>query len=333
MTIRIAINGFGRIGRLVFRIAAEDKNIEIVHINDLFPAQTLAHLLKYDSAHGRFAHKVSLDGDTLNTLHHKVGISAIKNINELPWKDKGVDVVIESTGVFRSRAKLVPHMEAGAKRVLLTVPADDEIDATLVFGVNENDLKAEHRIVSNASCTTNCVAQLAKVMHDTFGIQSALMTTIHAYTNDQQVADVGHKDLRRSRAAAQNIIPTTTGAAKTVGKVNTALKGKIDGMAFRVPVLCGSVTDLTLNTEKDVTKESINAAFKAAAAKLPRVLEYTEDPIVSSDIVHNENSCIFDAAATQVLGNRMAKIVGWYDNEWGYSSRVVDLIRKMGALA
>ncbi|MGE0434890.1 MAG: type I glyceraldehyde-3-phosphate dehydrogenase [Planctomycetota bacterium] len=333
MTIRIAINGFGRIGRLVFRIAAEDKNIEIVHINDLFPAQTLAHLLKYDSAHGRFAHKVSLDGDTLNTLHHKVGISAIKNINELPWKDKGVDVVIESTGVFRSRAKLVPHMEAGAKRVLLTVPADDEIDATLVFGVNENDLKAEHRIVSNASCTTNCVAQLAKVMHDTFGIQSALMTTIHAYTNDQQVADVGHKDLRRSRAAAQNIIPTTTGAAKTVGKVITALKGKIDGMAFRVPVLCGSVTDLTLNTEKDVTKESINAAFKAAAAKLPRVLEYTEDPIVSSDIVHNENSCIFDAAATQVLGNRMAKIVGWYDNEWGYSSRVVDLIRKMGALA
>ena len=333
MTTRIAINGFGRIGRLVFRIASEDPSIEIVHINDLFPPETLAHLLKYDSAHGKYGHPVSLDGNTLKTGRHTVGISAVRAINELPWKDKNVDIVIESTGVFRDRAKLQGHLDAGAKKVLLTVPSKDEIDATIVFGVNEADLKAEHKIVSNASCTTNCVAQMAKIMHDTFGIASGLMTTCHAYTNDQQVADVGHADLRRARAAATNIIPTTTGAAKAVGKVMPALKGKIDGMSFRVPVLCGSVTDLVVNTEKDVTVESINAAFKAAAAKLPGILEYTEDAIVSSDIVHNSHSCIFDADSTQVIGGRMAKLIGWYDNEWGYSNRVVDLVKKMAAFA
>ncbi len=333
MSIRIGINGFGRIGRLVFKASYKDPDIEYVGINDLTDAKTLAHLLKYDSTHGRFPDAVSYDDQNLIVAGKKIPIFALKDPAELPWKKLGADYVVESTGVFRSKDKLEKHLQAGAKKVLLTVPAKDEIDAVVVLGVNDQVLKPEHKIVSNASCTTNCLAPMVKVLHDAFGIRHGLMTTIHAYTNDQRVLDMPHKDLRRARSAAVSIIPTTTGAAKAVGKVIPELKGKLDGMAFRVPVMDGSVTDLVAVLDKNVTVEEVNNAMKKAAeGRMKGILEYTEDEIVSADIIGNPHSCIFDAASTFVMQGNLVKVVGWYDNEWGYSCRVVDLIRKMAAL-
>ncbi|RJP76905.1 MAG: type I glyceraldehyde-3-phosphate dehydrogenase [Candidatus Zixiibacteriota bacterium] len=333
MPMRIAINGFGRIGRLVFKAGYRDPNLEFVGLNDLTDAKTLAHLLKYDSVHGRFPDAVTHDENSITVAGKRIPIYAIKDPAELPWKQLGVDYVVESTGVFRDRAKLEKHLNAGARGVILTVPAKDEIDATVVLGVNDEVLKPGMKIVSNASCTTNCLAPMVKVLNDSFGIQHGLMTTIHAYTNDQQLLDMPHKDLRRARAAAVSIIPTTTGAARTVGKVIPALKGKLDGMAFRVPVMDGSVTDFVCQVGRATSKEEVNAAFKAAAeGPMKGILEYTEDEIVSADIVGNPHSTIFDAPSTLVMQGNMVKVVGWYDNEWGYSARVVDLIRKVAGL-
>jgi glyceraldehyde 3-phosphate dehydrogenase len=334
MAIRIAINGFGRIGRLVFRGAFKDPRFDFVAVNDLTDAPTLAHLLKYDSTHGRFPGKVEVVEGGFKVDGKFLKVLAEKDPKKLPWGELGIDIVVESTGAksFRDRAGIQQHIDQGAKKVLLTVPSKDEIDATVVFGINDSMLKPEHKLVSNASCTTNCVAPMAKIMHENFGIEYALMTTVHAFTNDQNVLDAPHSDLRRARTAAQSIIPTTTGAARTVGKIMKDLKGKIDGTALRVPTVDGSITDLTLITSKDVTIEAVNAAFKAAAnGPLKGVLEYTEDPIVSCDIIGNPHSCIFDAKSTMVIGPRMVKILGWYDNEWGYSMRCVDLLHRMGA--
>ena len=333
MAIRLGINGFGRIGRLVFRVAAQRKDIEIVQVNDITDAPTLAHLLKYDSVHGVLKNDIRAEGDYIVFDGKKIKVSAEKDPANLPWGAVNADVVVESTGVFRKRAEVAKHLDAGARKAILTVPAKDEIDATIVLGVNDSVLKPEHRIVSNASCTTNCLAPVAKVLHDKFGIKRGLMTTIHAYTNDQRILDLPHKDLRRARAAALAIIPTTTGAAKAVGKVIPELKGKLDGYSLRVPVSDGSVVDLTAELNKDVTVDEVNAAMKeAAAGKLKGILEYTEDPIVSVDIVGNAHSSIFDALSTMVLENKsnFVKVVAWYDNEWGYSCRVVDLVEKMG---
>ncbi len=335
MSVKIGINGFGRIGRLVFRVAMERKDLDVLQINDLTDAKTLAHLLKYDSIHGTYDKEIKVDGDSIVVDGKKIKVSAEKDPAALPWKQLGVDIVVESTGVFRKREQIAKHLEAGAKKVVLTVPAKDEIDATIVLGVNEGDLKPEHKIVSNASCTTNCLAPIAKVLNDTFGIESGLMTTVHAYTNDQRILDFPHSDLRRARAAAVSIIPTTTGAAKAVGKVIPELNGKLDGFAMRVPTPDGSVVDLTAVLKKEATKEEINAAMKKAAdSNMKGILVYTEDPIVSIDIVHNPASSVFDALSTIVLGGngKLVKVVSWYDNEWGYSSRVVDLIGKMAAI-
>ncbi|MBN1871570.1 MAG: type I glyceraldehyde-3-phosphate dehydrogenase [Candidatus Omnitrophica bacterium] len=330
MAVKVGINGFGRIGRMVFRIMLERGNFDLVAINDLADAKTLAHLFKYDSIHGRFKGEVKAKDDKIVVDGKETQILSIKNPAELPWKKEGANVVVESTGVFRERAKIALHLEAGAKKVLLTVPAKDEIDNMIVLGVNDEALRPSDKIVSNASCTTNCVAPMAKVLHDAFGLEKGLMTTVHAYTNDQSVLDLPHKDLRRARAAAANIIPTTTGAAKAVGKIIPDLKGKLNGMAIRVPVTCGSVTDLVVKLKKKVTADAVNEAFKKAAAKMKGILEYSEDPLVSSDIIDNPHSCIFDAQSTMVLGeDDLVKIVGWYDNEWGYSNRVVDLIERL----
>jgi glyceraldehyde 3-phosphate dehydrogenase (phosphorylating) len=333
MSVRVAINGFGRIGRLVFRVIQETEGVEVVAINDLTDAKTLAHLLKYDSVHGRFPGKVSFEGDTLIAGGSKAKVLAERDPANLPWGDFNVDVVVEATGIFRAKAQIMNHIKAGAKKVVLTVPAKDEIDNTIVLGVNDAELKDSDLIVSNASCTTNCLAPVAKVLHDSFGIKRGLMTTIHGYTNDQRILDLPHSDLRRARAAAENIIPTTTGAAKAVGKVITALNGKLDGGAMRVPVSDGSLVDLVCEIEKDTTVEKINAAMKAAAdGPLKGILEYTEDPIVSSDIIDNPHSSIFDALSTTVMGGNFIKILSWYDNEWGYSNRVVDLLKKMATM-
>jgi len=333
MAIKVGINGFGRIGRLVFKVADKRDDIEVVQINDITDAKTLAHLLKYDSIHGRYPKDVVADGDSIVVGGKSIKISAEKDPAALPWGSLGVDVVVESTGVFRKRAEIAKHLDAGAKKVILTVPSKDEIDATIVLGVNDGDLKADHKIVSNASCTTNCLAPVAKVLNDEFGIQSGLMTTVHAYTNDQRTLDLPHKDLRRARAAAMSIIPTTTGAAKAVGKVIPALNGKLDGFAMRVPTPDGSVVDLSAILNTDVTVEKINSAMKAAAdGPMKGVLEYTEDPIVSMDIVGNPRSSIFDALSTMVIDGNFVKVVSWYDNEWGYSNRVVDLLVKMAAI-
>jgi len=326
--MRVAINGFGRIGRSVFRILNSRKDIDVIAINDLFDNEVLAYLLKYDTVMQGFGQNVHLEGDYLITPHEKVKMLSIKNPLELPWKELGIDVVIESTGIFTTREKLQPHLDAGAKRVILTVPAKDEIDFTIVIGVNDDELKPEHRIISNASCTTNCLAPMAKVLNDAFGIKEGLMTTTHAYTNDQRLADVPHKDWRRGRAAAENIIPTTTGAAKAVGKVIPELKGKLDGMASRVPVPDGSVVDLVVEVERDVSVEDINAAVRLASTTkgMKNILQYAEEKYVSSDIVGNSYSSIYDPEYTKVLGKRIVKTLNWYDNEWGYSNRVVDLI-------
>ncbi|MCK4249612.1 MAG: type I glyceraldehyde-3-phosphate dehydrogenase, partial [Candidatus Omnitrophica bacterium] len=325
MAVKVGINGFGRIGRNVFKIMEAKGGIDTVAINDLTDAKTLAHLLKYDSTYGRFDGTVKVDGNAIVVNGKKIEITAIKNPAELPWKDKGVDVVIESTGVFRSRDKISLHLEAGAKKVILTVPSKsaDDVDNTIVLGVNNDALRAEDKIVSNASCTTNCLAPVAKVLNDNFGIVEGLMTTIHSYTNDQCILDFPHSDLRRARAAAVNLIPTTTGAAKAVGLVIPELNGKLNGMAVRTPTLTGSLVDLTVNLEKDASVEDINAAIKKAAeGPMKGILVYTEDPIVLADIVKDPASSIFDAGCTMKVGKKLVKIISWYDNEWGYSNRV-----------
>jgi len=327
--MRVAINGFGRIGRSVFRILDKRDDINVVAINDLFDHSALAYLLKYDTVMGGFGDKnVRLEGDVLYTSNDTVKMLTERNPSDLPWKDLDIDVVIEATGVFRTKESLTQHLDAGAKKVILTVPSKDDVDYTVVLGVNEDGLKPEHRIVSNASCTTNCLAPMAKVLNDAFGIIEGVMTTTHAYTNDQRLADVPHSDWRRSRAAAENIIPTTTGAARAVGKVLPELKGKLDGIAARVPVADGSVVDLIVEVAQDVTVEDVNAAVKAAAAteRMSNVLQYANQHLVSSDIIGNPYSSIYDAPYTRVVGKRIVKTLNWYDNEWGYSNRVVDLI-------
>ncbi len=335
MSIRVAINGFGRIGRAVFRIIAErpESGIEVVAINDLADDDVLAYLLKHDTVMGMFPGEVAVADGVMTAGGQKVAMLFEPDPAKLPWGELAVDVVVESTGVFRDRASLNKHLEAGAKRVVLTVPSKDPVDATVVLGVNDEELDAGDVIVSNASCTTNCLAPLAKVIDEAFGIKRGVMTTVHAYTNDQRLADVPHKDLRRSRAATENIIPTTTGAAKAVGLVLPQLEGKLDGMAMRVPVPDGSTVDLFVEVEKEVTVEDVKAALrKAAEGALEGILEYSEEPLVSTDIIGNPHSSIFDAGATQVMDGRFIKVLSWYDNEWGYSNRVVDLIERIAQL-
>jgi len=332
VTVRVGINGFGRIGRNFFRaVLAQGADVEVVGVNDLTDNATLAHLLKYDSILGRLPQQVTYTEDAIVVDGRTVTALAERDPGALPWKDLGADVVIESTGRFTKAADARKHVEAGAKKVIISAPAKDE-DITVVMGVNHEAYDPEaHTVISNASCTTNCVAPMAKVLLDSFGIRRGLMTTIHAYTNDQVILDFPHKDLRRARAAALNIIPTTTGAAKATALVLPALKGRLDGIAMRVPVPTGSVTDLVLTLEREVTRDEVNAAFRAAAeGELAGVLEYTEDAIVSSDIQGAAPSCTFDASLTMAQGDQV-KVVGWYDNEWGYSCRLVDLAGLVGA--
>ena len=333
--VKIAINGFGRIGRISFRNIQSKNNLEVVAINDLTDAQTLAHLLKYDSVHGRFNGEVYAEGEFLVVNGKKIRVFAEKDPENLPWGELGIDIVIESTGIFRNKEKMGKHIKAGAKKVILTVPADkpEDVDATVVLGVNDSILTKEMTCISNASCTTNCLAPVAKILNDKFGVKRGLMNTVHSYTNDQQILDLPHKDLRRARAAAVSIIPTSTGAAKAVGLVIPELKGKLDGFSMRVPTPDGSVVDLTVELEKTVTKEEINAAMKEAAqGHMKGILEYTEDPIVSCDIVGNPHSSIFDSKLTMVLEGNMVKVVSWYDNENGYSNRVCDLAERLAKL-
>src|SRR5512138_1065383 len=327
MAIRVGINGFGRIGRNMLRASWDDPAIEYVAVNDITDAKTLAHLLKYDSVLGTFKEDVHASEDSIVVSGRKIKVLAVKEIGLLPWKDLGVSVVVESTGKFTKRPDVIQHIEkGGADKVIVSAPATDP-DATLVLGVNEGTYDpAKHHIISNASCTTNCLAPVVKVLHDVFGVEKGFMTTIHSYTNDQKILDAPHKDLRRARAAAVSQIPTTTGAAKAVGKVIPALKGKLDGLAVRVPTPTGSLVDLVAVLKKTATREEINAAMKKAAeGPMKGILEYTEDEIVSVDVVHNPASSIFDAQSTMVNGT-MVKVLSWYDNEWGYSCRVVDLI-------
>lgn len=330
MGVKVGINGFGRIGRLVYRAIHQRDDIEVLAINDITDAKTLAHLLKYDSIHGKFGGNVKIKDGAIDVDGKEMRVLAEKDPENLPWKDMGVDIAVESTGIFRSRDQIAKHLTAGAQKVLLSVPAKDGIDATIVLGVNDDDLQPEHKIVSNASCTTNCLAPVAKVLHESFGIKRGLMTTIHAYTNDQKVLDLPHKDLRRARAAALSMIPTTTGAAKAVGKVIPALNGKMNGMAVRVPTPDGSMVDLVADLEKEVTVEEVNAAMKRAAqGPMKGILEYCEDPIVSVDIIGNPHSSIFDSISTMVIDKSMVKVIAWYDNEWGYSCRMIDLLVRM----
>ena len=326
--MRVAINGFGRIGRSVFRILNSQKSIDVIAINDIADNAAMAYLLKYDTVMGPFKDSVDLDGDVLKTSFNEIKMLAERDPLELPWSEMGADIVIESTGIFRTRKQLDSHIKAGAKRVILTVPAKDEIDYTLVIGVNDKGLKSDHRIISNASCTTNCLAPMAKILNDNFGIEHGVINTIHAYTNDQRLADVPHSDWRRSRAAAENIIPTTTGAARAVGKVLPELKGKLDGIAMRVPVPDGSVVDSVFKLQKSVTIDEINNTVKRAAKKddMQSVVEYSNFPVVSTDIIGNPHSSIFDAPFTKVIDGTLVKTVNWYDNEWGYSNRVADLV-------
>ena len=326
--VKVAINGFGRIGRQVFQAGHDDSEIDFVAFNDLTDTKTLAHLLKYDSVHGKFKGTVEAKDDGLVVNGKFIKVFAERDPVNLPWKEMGVDVVIESTGFFRDREGASKHLEAGAKKVLISAPGK-EVDITIVKGVNEHDYdKEKHHIVSNASCTTNCLAPLVKVLNDNLGIEHGFLTTVHAYTADQKIVDGPHKDLRRARSAAVNIVPTTTGAAKAVTQVIPELKGKMDGIAMRVPVPDGSIIDFVCHIKKDTTKEEINALMKKVAEnELKGVLEYTEDPIVSTDIVHNPHSSIFDAQMTNVLEGKFVKIVSWYDNEWGYSNRLIDVIK------
>lgn len=329
MAIKIGINGFGRIGRLVLRRCLELSGFDFVGINDLTDAKTLAHLLKYDSVHGRFNGDIVVDGDNIIVNGDKIKITAEKDPAKLNWGELGAEVIIESTGVFRTQEACMKHVEAGAKKVILTVPPKGEVDGMVVLGVNDDVLTGDEKVLSNASCTTNCLAPMVKVLNDNFGLEKGFMTTVHSYTNDQNVLDLPHKDLRRARAAAVSIIPTTTGAAKAVGKVIPELSGMLDGFALRVPTPDGSITDLVATLKKEVTADEVNAAFKEAAnGPMKGILEYTEDPIVSADIVGNPHSNIFDSLSTMANGN-LVKVVGWYDNEYGYSCRVVDLIIKI----
>ncbi|MBX3449292.1 MAG: type I glyceraldehyde-3-phosphate dehydrogenase [Planctomycetaceae bacterium] len=339
MPVRVAINGFGRIGRVALRaMAARPSEFEVVAINDLGKPDALGVLLKYDSVQGRFPGTVSVEGNDLVVNGKKVKVCAEKDPRSLPWKDLGVDVALESTGFFTGRSKdgkpgYDSHLEAGAKKVILSAPAKDKPDLTVVMGVNDDLLEASHKCISNASCTTNCLAPVAKVLQENFGIARGLMTTCHAYTNDQRVSDQLHDNIYRSRAAAINIIPTTTGAAKAVGEVLPALAGKLTGISLRVPVPVGSIVDLVVDVEKDVTEADINSAIKAASeGPLKGILEYTEDPIVSSDVIGNPHSSIFHAPWTMVMQKRMVKILSWYDNEYGYSNRTADLIAKVAGL-
>jgi glyceraldehyde 3-phosphate dehydrogenase len=329
MAINVGINGFGRIGRLVFRKMMATGGFNVVGINDITDAKTLAYLLKYDSVHGIFPNTVTWDAEGIIVDGKKFKIMAEKDPSKLPWKQLGADIVIEGTGVFTTREKLQMHLTAGAKKVLLTAPAKDEIDATVVLGVNDNILTGKEQFLSNASCTTNCLAPMVKVLHQAFGVDHGFMTTIHSYTNDQRLLDLPHKDLRRARAAALSIIPTTTGAARTVGKVIPELKGKLDGFSLRVPTPDASITDFVAELKKTVTKEQVNEAMKqAAATSLKGILQYTEDELVSTDIIGNEHSCIFDSKLTMAMGTTV-KVFGWYDNEWGFSCRVIDLLKKI----
>ncbi|MFY1693753.1 type I glyceraldehyde-3-phosphate dehydrogenase [Plantactinospora sp. WMMB782] len=332
MTIRVGINGFGRIGRNFFRaVLASGADVEVVGANDLTDNATLAHLVKYDSILGRLPQEVKASADEISVGGHTMKVFAEKDPGKLPWGDLGADVVIESTGFFTDATKAKAHIDGGAKKVIISAPAKNE-DVTVVMGVNhQNYDPAKHNIISNASCTTNCLAPMAKVLQDTVGIEKGLMTTIHAYTQDQNLQDGPHKDLRRARAAALNIVPTSTGAAKAIGLVLPDLKGKLDGFALRVPIPTGSATDLTIDAGRDTSVEEVNAAMKAAAeGPLKGILTYTEDEIVSADIVTDPASCIFDSGLTKVIGNQV-KVVGWYDNEWGYSNRLVDLVKLVGA--
>ncbi|MHC4607003.1 MAG: type I glyceraldehyde-3-phosphate dehydrogenase [Planctomycetota bacterium] len=327
MAIRVGINGFGRIGRLVFRVLAARPEFEVVAINDIADVKTNAHLLRYDSVFGKFQGTVEEKENALIVNGREVRALCERDPAQLPWKKLEARYVLESTGIFRKRKDCEKHLQAGAQKVILSAPAKDAVDCTVVLGVNHGDIRKDHTVISNASCTTNCLAPVAKVLHDTFGIKRGLMTTIHAYTNDQRTADQLHKDLRRARAAAQNIIPTTTGAAKAIGLVVPDLKGKLDGMAVRVPVVDGSMVDLTIEAGKKTSAAEINAAMKKAAeGPLKGILEYTEHPIVSSDIVGNEHSSIFDGLSTMVNADTFVKIIAWYDNEWGYATRCADLI-------
>ena len=329
--MRVAINGFGRIGRSVFRILDQNKDIEVIAINDLSNQESLAYLLKYDTIMGRFSGNVNIEKDILHTDNESVQMLSERDPAKLPWEDLNIDIVIESTGVFRTCSALEAHLKAGAKKVILTVPAKDKIDNTVVVGVNEDTLKKEHRIVSNASCTTNCLAPMAKILDESFGIKQGVMNTVHAYTNDQRLADVPHSDLRRSRAAAENIIPTSTGAARAVGMVLPQLNGKLDGIASRVPVPDGSVVDLFIELEKKVTVQDIHDAVKVAAEteRMKNILYYSDSHIVSSDIIGNPYSSIYDSKCTKVKSGKYVRTLNWYDNEWGYSNRVVDLIQLM----
>ena len=337
MATKVAINGFGRIGRAVARIIMQRKGeLELVAINDLSDAKSLAHLFKYDTVMGKWNGTVEAGDGELVINGKSIKVLAVRNPAELPWKDMGVKVVLESTGIFRTASSpkggYADHLKAGASKVMLSVPAKDDIDATIVLGVNDEMLTGDVKCVSNASCTTNCLAPLAKTLNDAFGIERGVMTTIHAYTNDQRVADMIHKDLRRARAAAANMIPTTTGAAKAIGKVVPELDGKLDGFAMRVPIPVGSVVDLVVNVKKAATVESVNAAVKKATeGPMKGIFAYCDEPIVSSDIVLNPASSIFDSLCTMVIGN-MVKVVSWYDNEWGYSNRSVDIMEKMAAM-
>ncbi|MEH6940935.1 type I glyceraldehyde-3-phosphate dehydrogenase [Bacillus sp. JJ722] len=327
MAVKVGINGFGRIGRMVFRAALKNPNIEVVAINDLTDADMLAHLLQYDSVHGTLSEKVAVDGDSIVVNGQKTKIIAERDPAQIGWGDLGVEVVVESTGRFTKRSDAAKHIEAGAKKVIISAPASDE-DITIVMGVNDDQYDAsKHDVISNASCTTNCLAPFAKVLNEKFGIKRGMMTTVHSYTNDQQILDLPHKDYRRARAAAESIIPTTTGAAKAVALVLPELKGKLNGMAMRVPTPNVSVVDLVAELEKDVTAEEVNAALKAAAdGELKGILEYSELPLVSRDYNGNTHSSSVDALSTMVMEGNMVKVLSWYDNETGYSNRVVDLI-------
>ena len=329
MDVAVGINGFGRIGRLVLRAALAKGGFDVRAVNDLTDAKTLAHLFKHDSTHGKYSGDVSAETDALIIDGKRIGIHSSADPAELPWKELGVDVVLESTGRFTDRDKVEAHLQAGAKKVLISAPAKGE-DVTIVLGVNEHLLKPEHKVVSNASCTTNCLAPMVHVLHESFGVVKGLMNTIHSYTNDQHVLDQPHKDLRRARGAATNMIPTTTGAAAAVGKVLPELAGKLDGLSVRVPTPNGSLTDLTAELGREATVEEVNAAFaEAAAGRLQGYLEYSEEPLVLSDIVGNPASCIVDAGSTNVVGGTLIKVLGWYDNEWGYANRCVELMAKL----
>jgi len=333
MSIRIGINGFGRIGRSIFRVIDARDDMQVVAVNDIYHNQALAYLLKYDTVMGVFGRDVGFDDEALYVDGERVEMSAERDPSRIGWERHGVDVVVEATGVFTTRAQLEPHLAGGAPRVVLTVPPKDPIDAMIVLGVNDGELRGEHRLVSNASCTTNCLAPIAKILDDAFGIDVGFMTTVHAYTNDQRLADVPHKDFRRSRAAGENTIPTSTGAARAVGQILPRLAGRLDGLAVRVPVADGSIVDLVVRLKERPDRDAINERVHAAAmADMAGIVEYSTAPLVSSDVIGNPHSSIFDSWLTQTRADGYARVVSWYDNEWGYSQRCADLAARLAAL-